>query len=455
MTHFPEQFLQMMQDQLVVDFEPFLLSLQSPPSTSILLNKNKPTSSIPFPGSPLPWCEEGLLLHERPYFTHDPLLHGGAYYVMDASSMLLHQVLGQFLTNPEGKVVLDLCAAPGGKSALLSNYLGKENLLVSNETIHSRFPILQENMVKWGNPSRVLLSSDPGKLARLGPVFDLILVDAPCSGEGLFRKDPEAANLWNKELVELCSSRQKRILDNALQLLKEDGILIYSTCTYNSRENMDNVQWLGESGLESLQCNFPKQWGITEMHVDTKFGYQVYPHNTGTEGFFFSVFRNTNRTPVTGTDQAFKPIRKGKGEAKSALISPIEEPWLDGAQYHYYEYQPGEIYAFPKRFAAEVEGIRKQFPRSHAGIKVATRKGKLDIPAHDLALSQAYSGNSEMDIALSREEALAYLRRGDIQRDPDENGWYRATFDNTGLGWLKYGGQGLKNYYPMHWRVRK
>ena len=208
----------------------FKESLERPTQTSIRLNWKKPVDIL-FSKRPIPWVKDGYFLEERPSFTGDPTFHAGAYYVQEASSMFISHIL-ESLKIPKG-VYLDMAAAPGGKSTLLSSYLGEEGLLVANEVIAARTQILKENVIKWGLGNTVVTHNDPEHFSPLDGFFDLVLVDAPCSGEGMFRKDPLARAEWSPENVLLCSARQKRIVDKAGELVKGGGYLLYATCTFN------------------------------------------------------------------------------------------------------------------------------------------------------------------------------------------------------------------------------
>ncbi|HEY6063723.1 MAG TPA: RsmB/NOP family class I SAM-dependent RNA methyltransferase, partial [Chitinophagaceae bacterium] len=185
----------------------------------------------------IPWTDVGYYLDTRPSFTFDPLFHAGCYYVQEASSMFLEQALRQTVDLSKPVKVLDLCAAPGGKSTHIQSLISKESLLVSNEVIRSRVNILKDNIIKWGCENVVVTNNDPKDFGRLKYYFDVIVVDAPCSGSGLFRRDANAINEWSKNSVQLCSQRQQRILADVWPALKKDGILIYSTCSYSKEED--------------------------------------------------------------------------------------------------------------------------------------------------------------------------------------------------------------------------
>ncbi len=206
--------------------------------TSVRLNPRKAAAPSFIQTGAVPWCGAGRYLSERPVFTLDPLFHAGAYYVQEASSMFVqHAVESLVDLNGPALRVLDLCAAPGGKSTLLAGLLRDEDLLVSNEVIQARAAILAENMSRWGQMNTWVSQNDPKDFAALGAYFDIMLIDAPCTGSGLWRKDEAAMDEWSPEHVKLCSERQKRIVADALPALKPGGLLLYATCSYSPEEN--------------------------------------------------------------------------------------------------------------------------------------------------------------------------------------------------------------------------
>jgi 16S rRNA C967 or C1407 C5-methylase (RsmB/RsmF family) len=256
---------------------------------SIRFNPAKQTTSE-FKCEKIKWCETGYYLSERPSFTFDPLFHAGCYYVQEASSMFLEQVVKQYITTPV--VCLDLCAAPGGKSTHLSSLLPEKSLLVSNEVIHSRANILKENLIKWGAPHTVVTCNDPKEIGRLTHLFDVIVADLPCSGEGMFRKDQHSRNEWSVANVRLCAARQRRIIHDVWDSLKPGGLLVYSTCTFNREENEDNIRYLIKTlSAEVLPVSIEKDWDICHA-IDASFPfYRFYPHKIMGEGFCLAVLR--------------------------------------------------------------------------------------------------------------------------------------------------------------------
>src|SRR6266850_2410765 len=273
---FPPLFEEKIRPQLSGDWEAFLASHQISPPVSIRINPKKSTAIHP---PRIPWTDYGYYLNARPSFTLDPAFHTGAYYVQDASSMFLEQAVKQSLTLSKSLRVLDLCAAPGGKSTHLLSLIGPGSLLVANEVIGSRATTLSENIQKWGHANAIVTNNDPHDFQRLPGYFDAVVVDAPCSGEGLFRKDPEAMNEWSPGAVDLCSQRQRRILHDIWPSLKQNGILVYCTCTYNEKENEDNLRWLQQQkGLESIELVISPSWGIQKTMKGNIAGYRFYPH---------------------------------------------------------------------------------------------------------------------------------------------------------------------------------
>src|ERR1044071_327939 len=297
------------------DFVELKNALETEPNVSIRLNPSKNTS---LHGEPVPWCSAGRFLPERPIFTLDPNFHAGAYYVQEASSMFLEQAVRSSVDLSKSLRVLDLCAAPGGKSTHLLQLINNESLLVSNEVIRTRATILSENTQKWGKANVIITNNDPKDFTTLSGYFDLVVVDAPCSGEGLFRKDEEAAEEWSEENVNLCALRQRRILGDVWPSLKENGVLIYCTCTYNEAENEDNLQWLSQQkDVEFIDLPlFPG--------VEKTTGYRFMPHKVKGEGFFIAAIRKRSKEQT---------IRLKPGNLKASKLDP---GWLKG-DFKYYE----------------------------------------------------------------------------------------------------------------------
>lgn len=291
MPNLPSEFIERTR-QLMGEAECNALcrALQADEPVSIRTNTGK-NAPAPPQAHPVPWTDNGFYLNRRPAFTFDPLFHAGFYYVQEAASMFIAQAVRRYVNRPV--VMLDLCAAPGGKSTLVHNCLPQGSLLVANEVMRARSQVLAENLIKWGNPEVIVTNNDPADFSRLEERFDVILTDVPCSGEGMFRKDDRAISEWSPEGVELCWKRQRRIVADIWPCLKQGGILIYSTCTFNREENEDNVAWIASTlGAEVLPVDTETEWGITGNLTGEDFPvYRFLPHHTSGEGLFVAVLR--------------------------------------------------------------------------------------------------------------------------------------------------------------------
>ena len=420
------------------------------PVTSIRLNPAKTGGSIPSGSSPVPWSSWGCYLPVRPYFTFDPLLHAGVYYVQEASSMFLEQALRQTadLTGPLR--VLDLCAAPGGKSTLLQAALPSGGLLVSNEVIKSRAAILEENMVKWGAAETVVTGNDPRDLARLENYFDVIVVDAPCSGSGLFRRDPGAIREWSPAHVQLCSGRQQRILSDIWPALRRDGILIYSTCSYSREEDEEILDWVVDE-LDATGCRLElnPEWNIVESGGNRKtWGYRFYPDRLNGEGFFIACLRKNGGGSYSVPRRTARTVRPGKKELQ--LLGGWVRPETDLFFFRHEE----QIHALPSNLAPELPILQSVLYLKKAGIRLGSPSPKEFIPDHDLAMSTIVHPDLRA-IGLSHEQALYYLRKEEVRMESDHRGWTLVQYEGHNLGWVKILPNRWNNYYPKEWRILK
>lgn len=300
MKEIPKDFKRMITNLLGQEATDLIKMLEESPVTSVRINKRKPGAIFP-EGDPVPWCESGFYLPERPEFILDPLLHAGAYYVQDASSMIYETLTSILIKNLSKNFtpselsnlqILDMCAAPGGKTTAIINALPDGSKVVANEYSPKRLNALRENIDRWGYPDVKVTNKDTSYFADQGECFDIIAVDAPCSGEGMMRKEEIARTQWSEQLVKKCSSLQKEIIENAVKALKPGGFLIYSTCTFNREENEENAEYIrNELGLEPFDPDFPTEWGIPRgINTDLPV-YRFIPHKTKGEGLFLSVFR--------------------------------------------------------------------------------------------------------------------------------------------------------------------
>lgn len=419
---------------------------------SVRLNPAKPGYDPAVASSPglepasarvVPWCPAGRYLNERPSFILDPSWHTGRYYVQEASSMFVEQAFRQHAGEMRAPRVLDACAAPGGKSTHLQALAG-DGLLVSNEVIRTRVGILSENMQRWGGDNVVVTSADPRAFGAAAGCFDVILVDAPCSGSGLFRREPEAIREWSPELVELCGGRQQRILSDLWGALREGGLLIYSTCSYSRKENEAIVEWLMNTySAESLPLALDPSWGV----VASGGGYRFYPYLLEGEGLFMACLRKPglSRAGARSLRPASFLSRREAEPARTWLSSPDDYDYL----------LTGEtIRALPAALASDMVWLSSILPVREAGVAVGQPTRKELVPDPALALSRLV-GPGVSRLALTLEQALAYVRKDDLRIEGAPQGWALVTFEGYGLGWVKVLPGRINNYWPKPWRVLK
>ena len=388
-------------------FERYLQSFEEPAPVSIRLN---PKKSLEFRGESLevvdgeqvPWCRDGYYLKERPNFTFDPLFHAGCYYVQEAASMFLDEILRQIagdcpcceersgLQRDCPPRALDLCAAPGGKSTLLRAALPVDCVLYSNEPVRNRASILLENVTKWGYQNHIVTNAYPKDYRKAKMRFDLILCDVPCSGEGMFRKDEATIREWSPGQVEKCWQLQREIVSDAWACLNPGGILIYSTCTFNTKENEENIRWiLSEYDAEVIQIETKPEWNITGSLLDgfTEPVYRFIPGISRGEGLFLCVLRKANH---------------------------------------------GDCPRCEKR-----SGLQGDCPRDLHPLKAETIEGNLP------------------QVELTYQEAMKFLRGETLTCPPDTpKGIIEVCFAGHPLGQVKNIGTRANNLYPKPWRIK-
>ncbi len=443
----PQLFTMRMKSLLKSKFEEFEASLLEESPVAVRINPAKWIGTLS--SEKVPWCSTGFYVGQRPLFTADPWFHGGTYYVQEPSSMFLEQIF-RAVQLPDQAVVLDLCAAPGGKTTHLLSLLKPDDLLVTNEVIRDRAAILRENVRKWGAPNVIITQNDPQDFGRLANVFDLIVVDAPCSGEGLFRKDPSAIAGWSPGNIILCAARQKRILAEAWKCLKPGGFLVYSTCTYNEAENEDNIIWLTEqAGAIPVEINTKPEWNIRTVFKGNATGYRFFPHLTRGEGFFLGVVRkqgNSNDATPAGKYSLKKWLPAPK------QISDMLRNWIMPGFSGNFLMKEDEYYIFPPdRHLALFE---KYLNILQLGTPVATGKNAQLNPHPALALSLIYHRSAFPEISLSLADAIRYLRKENLSIKGEVKGWVLVSFRNIPLGWLKNLGNRTNNYFPKDQRIR-
>lgn len=396
----------------------------------------------------VPWCINGRYLVERPNFTTDPLFHAGCYYVQEASSMFLEHTLKTTLEKDSQNRVLDLCAAPGGKSTLISSLLPQGSLLISNEIIKTRVPILSDNLNKWGPTNVFVSNNDPRDFKRLPGYFDTIIVDAPCSGSGMFRKDPAAIAHWSESAVQLCSERQQRILADAYPSLKENGILVYSTCSYSRQENEDIADWLcQEFNLSTVRIPINDGWGIQETISDKKsaYGYRFYPHKLKGEGLYMACFRKNDKEEETKTKRTYLPKANPKDKG-------LMQTWLKPDADLVLQPLNDELFTIHSGHFEDLEILKTKLYLKKSGTKIGKVMGKDLIPHHELALS-LINNPATPRLNLTAVQAIEYLKRNEVKEVADFQGWALVCYNEHPLGWAKVLHNRINNYFPKELRI--
>lgn len=443
-----ECFIRYLEDAVGPDRVPAVVSaLDEPASVSVRMNPYKAIPGI-HEGQPVPWSEYGIMLETRPVFTLDPLFHAGCYYVQDSSSMfvghVLRLLLGRWYSGMSGLRVLDLCASPGGKTtdaaASLRTLCGDGFFLVSNEVIRSRVPVLSGNVAVWGDPFVAVTSADPAEFGRMEGFFDIIIADVPCSGEGMFRKDKNAQEQWSPENVAKCAARQRRILSDVWPSLAENGLLVYSTCTFNRYENDGNVSWAAENlGAEILH---PYAADGQDGVLATQCGYSLVPGFVKGEGQYCAVLRK-----VTGPERmepAGRKNTKKKGILPSGLFSlPVREVSRGGL-----------LKAVPESVADCEEFLAGKVRVVSSGCAAGVFKGSDFIPDADLALNIKLNADAFPRVDVDKDTALGFLHRDPVVLQDAPLGYVLVCHRGVPLGFVKNLGRRCNNLYPQERRIR-
>ncbi len=441
----PEEFVKRIGRQEYLDAAGLVDALGRPADASVRINPFKWPHTVNSYERVM-WEPDGYYLPGRPSFTPDPLFHAGAYYPQESSSMFAGELFRQLAGGMAGLRVLDLCGAPGGKSTHLSSILPKDGLLVSNEVIRSRAAVLAEVVTKWGLGNTIVTQGDPARFAGLPGFFDVVVVDAPCSGEGMFRSEA-AVREWSVQNASLCSERQRRIVMDAWPALKPGGILIYSTCTFNPAENEENIAWIRDNTeAESLTVTLPE--GSTVMPVSHKgiTGYGFHPGRVKGDGFFIAALRKKE-----GYGNNHREARKGTVKRSSAAYA-IAEPFVvfDRDRLIALEDRIVALAADPGLFgilAGKVNIIK-------SGTMIGEVRKNAFVPAHDLAMSVRQKRGSWPEHELSYDEAIAYLRLDQMHAGNMPAGRVLMTYRGLPLGFVNNLGNRINNGYPQAWRIR-
>lgn len=358
--------------------------------------------------------------------------------------MFLEQALKQTVDLTKPLKLLDLCAAPGGKSTHIHSLISEDSLLVSNEVIRSRANVLKDNIIKWGCDNVMVTNNDPKDFARLENYFDVIVVDAPCSGSGLFRRDPEAITEWSENNVQLCSQRQQRIIADVWPALKKDGVLVYSTCSYSKEEDEDIVNWMmKEFAIDHSPLTIDPDWGI----IESEGGYRFWPDKVKGEGFFLAVFRKTEGEGAN----VFKT--KSTIERVARKEMEVIEKWVK-RENRIFVKNGHTIYAWPEKIQNDFDYLLRQLYVIYSGVLIGELVREKLIPDHALAMSSIVN-DLVGRIALNDEEAITFLQRKDLQLAGAEKGWQMVTHNGSALGWVNILPGRVNNYYPKSLRILK
>jgi len=375
----------------------------------------------------VPWCDTGFWLKTHPVFHHDPCWHGGAYFVQNASSMLIELAWKQVVHTEEKSLkILDMCASPGGKSTHLASLMSKDDFLVTNEYDRKRSLPLKDNMMRWGNPNVVVTNSTPENL-KTSEAFDLILVDAPCSGEGLFAEYPKAIQQWSPQLIDRCAIRQKDILKSADLICATGGHLIYSTCTSNPSENKEIIAWMMEDKGYKVIPLVNTSSGLTPIqHRDNICGYQVFPHQMNSRSFFFSLLKKTSTASVLAKQGRKHKSKQRKESAKAIGPLHVKQPykaWL------------------------------KDFLNNNRIVYYGDEAHELGDKAPALQLPYRTDAPSDFEVvSLDAELACQYLK-GEALPALGSPGWNIVSYQDVNLGWIKVLANRSNNYFPKPWRI--
>lgn len=455
----PERFVERMRQELgEAEATALCEALATEPSTAIRLNTPK-MSCPPFEAEAVPWSADGYTLPERPAFTLDPAFHAGAYYVQEASSQFAGYILSQAVggrAQCEGLRVLDVCAAPGGKSTHYASLVGEHGLVVANEINRSRAAVLADNARKWGLGNMVVTCNDSAHLGDYEEWFDVVAIDAPCSGEGMFRKSEEACEQWSEANVKMCAERQWEIVENVFDTLRPGGVLIYSTCTFNRDEDEALVQRIcdewGEAIEPAQEVDVADEWGAVVGRVGAFQTFRFFPHRVKGEGMFMAVARKA------GVPTSRRRMPKVRREVIAAVEKRSEQElsrWVKEPKRMRFFSAGDTIYACWAEHYDEIKALSSRLAVIYSGVALGQIfKGKLK-PDGALAFYVGLNRDAVATAELSLDEALQFLRKQDMSAEPFVEGVNMVLYKGLPLGFVKRVGGRVNNMYPASLRILK
>ena len=401
-------------------------------------------------GEQVGWSRYGRKLKERPLFTLDTAFHAGAYYVQEAASQFIDYLLSK--EELQGKRVLDMCAAPGGKTTIYSTAVGESGLVVANEYVRSRANVLADNVRKWGMGNVLVTNNSPEHLAQFEGWFDVVAVDAPCSGEGMFRKEEVAREDWSNEAVKMCVARQLSIVREAWQSLRDGGLFIYSTCTFNDEEDegvlRNFIEERGDVFVPSERVDTDDAWGVVRGEVGPFQTFRFFPHKCDSEGLFVAVARKAEDTTQRTPKARKKVMQEVDKNSRKELMQ-----WLQSPDKYIFATVADTVYAYRAEQFKAVQALSESLTAIYSGVAMGQIfKGKLKP---DWALSQ-YVGLERGAVAveeLDEERALDYLRKRDISVGEMREGINLLTHNGLSLGFAKRVGTRCNNLYPNSLKI--
>lgn len=438
----PSEFIDQLKKLPFFDLSSYLSSFNQE-ITSFRINPKKLSNSdLNF--EKITWSEFSYYLETRPEFILDPLWHAGVYYVQEAGSIFLEEVFKQLKLHEKDILALDLAAAPGGKSTHILSLLSPNSLLISNEILPKRAKILEENLTRWGYDNNIISNNSSEDFRDFHGEFDLIVLDAPCSGEGMFRKDQNSISEWSLTNVQMCAERQKDILENIKNILSYDGYLIYSTCTFNQEENEFLIEEFAmNNNFELVDIDITKYANL----VKNNFTIRAIPGKSNTEGFTITVLQNKNDNPKKNNKSNHK---------LNKIKNPFPSLFSVDSEFDFIEYKE-EVYLFRKAFENILSKYLNKLKIVSFGNKIANSKksqrSQIFIPNHNI--SSAININRKNIINLSDSDCLRFLKGESLQLEIDKNNYYFVAYKNYSIGIVKITNGRANNLYPDNFRIKK